>query len=92
MAVLRDIMTRQGEAILYGPEAIRRICERLVRERDEARCDQLIAQLREIVEEDRDELSGRLQFLAGRLLRDDLGERRNSLKQGSARPEKEVRG
>lgn len=67
---------------MYGPEAIRQICERLVQEHDEARSDELIAQLRIVVEEDREELSDRLQFLAGRLLRDDHGERRNHLERG----------
>jgi SET domain-containing protein len=56
---------------VYGPEAIRRICERLSREVDDARCNELIAQLRMVVEEDREELSGRLQFLASRFLREE---------------------
>jgi hypothetical protein len=60
---------------VYGPEAIRRICERLSRERDDTRCDELIAQLRLVIREDREELSDRLQFLAGRLLRDEYRER-----------------
>ena len=67
---------------MYGPEAIRRICERLAHERDDARCDELIAQLRLIVEEDREELSDRLQFLAGRLLQDDSRTRRDILERG----------
>ena len=67
---------------MYGPEAIRQICERLARERDDARCDELIAQLRMVVEEDREELSDRLQFLAGRLLRDDSRTRRDLLERG----------
>jgi hypothetical protein len=54
---------------VYGPEAIRRICERLSWEVDDAKCNELIAQLRMVVEEDREELSGRLQFLASRFLR-----------------------
>lgn len=75
-------MNRKEEVCLYGPEAIRQICERLVQEQDEARTDELIAQLRIVVEEDREELSDRLQFLAGRLLRDEHGERRNHLERG----------
>lgn len=67
---------------MYGPEAIRRICEPLAHERDDARCDELIAQLRLIVEEDREELSDRLQLLAGRLLQDDSRTRRDILERG----------
>jgi hypothetical protein len=68
---------------VYGPEAIRRICERLARERDDARCHELIAQLRLVVDEDREELSDRLQFLASRLLRRGSGERRNIVEHGN---------
>ena len=67
---------------MYGPEAIRQICERLAQEQDEARSDELIARLRMVVEEDREELSERLQFLAGRLLRERSDERRNRLERG----------
>jgi len=67
---------------VYGPEAIREICDKLAREDDDARCNELIARLRMIVQEDREELSGRLQFLAGRLLRGERGKRRNGLERG----------
>jgi hypothetical protein len=67
---------------VYGPEAIRQICGRLVQEQDEARTEELIAQLRTVVEEDREELSDRLQFLAARLLRRGSAERRNIVEHG----------
>lgn len=67
---------------MYGPEAIRQICERLAREQDDLRCNELIAQLRTFVAEDREELSDRLRFLASRFLRDEASDRRTSLERG----------